>query len=388
MRALLLVIALMGSLMTMPAMAGDAEIAVLRSVLADGPIDISLFSAAFLKAVPAEQIRAAVGPLKATIGPVAGIEPRGGQTYAIETATHEMLVDIVLDANGKIVGLLLHPPVAKTASIDDLLKQIEALAPKTAWLVTRDGTSLYSSNADLPLAVGSAFKLGVLKALKDDVASGRRKWSDVVTLSAADLSLPSGVIQSWPVGSVLTLDTLAAQMISISDNTATDLLLKTVGRDKVEAALGIAPVLTTRELFTLKANPDLKERYRSADLAGKRAILAQVDAMLPPDVSTALTPYDEGLEWEVGTSVLCRLIEDVGDLAVTRINPGVANKVDWASISYKGGSEIGVLNLTTLAQGKTGARYCASVTWNGTEPIDEGAASAAYAGLLNKLSKL
>jgi len=58
---------------------------------------------------------------------------------------------------------------------------------------------------------------------------------------------------------------LANRMISISDNTATDHLLLTVGREAVEsiqAAMGHsapglnAPFITTRELFVLKVTAD------------------------------------------------------------------------------------------------------------------------------------
>jgi beta-lactamase class A len=368
-------------------MAGDAEIAALKAVLAPGPVDVALFNAAFLKAVPAAQIEAGVGPLKTLIGPVVSVEPRGGMSYAVETASHEMLADISLDADGKIGGLLFHAPLDKISGIEDLLKQIGTIAPQSAYLVLKDGKSVYAGNADTPLAVGSAFKLGVLKALRDEIDAGTRKWPDVVMLEAGDISLPSGTLQTWPVGSPLTLHTLAALMISISDNTAADLLLRIVGRDKVEAALGIAPVLTTRELFTLKANPALKAKYQAGDLAAKRAVLAEADLLPLPDGAKVGTPHDAAVEYDLSASKLCALIEAVGDLDVTQINPGVASKPDWTTLSFKGGSEIGVLSFVTLAVRADGARYCVSAIWNGDKAIDESAAAAAYAGVLGKLAR-
>jgi hypothetical protein len=100
-----------------------------------------------------------------------------------------------------------------------------------------------------------------------------------------------------------------------------------------------------------------------------------------------LTPHDQGAEWYVSPTTLCALIEAVGDLDVTRINPGVANKADWASVSYKGGSEIGVLNLTTLVVSKDGTRYCVAASWNDSKAIDEAKATSAYASLLAKLAR-
>jgi beta-lactamase class A len=388
MARLFLVVALIMGIVAGPALAGDAEIAALKAVFSPGPVDTSLFDAAFLKAVPPDKVEAGIGPLKTLMGPVLSIEAKGGPSYLIETATYEIGASISLDATGKIAGLVFQEPKRKNASIDDLLKQMAAVAPQSAWLVTKNGATLYSSNPEMALGVGSAFKLGVLKALKDEIDAGTHRWDEVVHLKDADKSLPSGLLQSWPDGSALTLHTLAALMMSISDNTAADTLLKLAGRDKVEAALGVAPVLTTRELFVLKGNPDLMERYKSGDLDTRRKVLAEAATRPLPDVSKALAPQTPGVEWDVSPTKLCALIAEVGELDVTQINPGVADKTEWKSVSFKGGSETGVLSLTTLAVSKSGDTYCASAVWNGPQAIEEAVVFAAYGGLLDKLSKL
>jgi beta-lactamase class A len=387
MRMLAAVLGLLVALMTTPALAGEGEIAAIKAVLAPGPVDANLFNADFLRVVPPDKLQAAVEQIKTQIGPVVAVEPRGGQTYAVETATFEMVTDIVLDGGGKIAGLLFHAPIAKTASLEELLNQMAAAAPQSAYLVLKGGKPIAGNNADKALAVGSAFKLGVLKALKDEIASGRRKWTDVVTLKAEDMSLPSGMLQTWPVGSPLTLHTLATLMISISDNTAADVLLKLVGRDLVEAALGIAPVLTTRELFTLKAHHDLLSRYGGLDADGARRLLTEVDALPLPDVSQILGPYTPGAEWTVSPTKLCELMSAVADLDVTQVNPGVVPKSDWVSVSFKGGSETGVLSLVTQATAKDGTTYCVAAIWNAPQALDEGKPELAYAGVMGKLAR-
>jgi beta-lactamase class A len=386
-RALLAFIVLVAGLMAAPAMAQEREIAALGAVLAEGAVDQSLFAPEFLKAVPPAQLEVAVKGIKDVIGPVVAVTHQSGPTYLVETATHEMSSDIVLDAAGKITGLFFRPPVASTATIEDILKEMAAVAPQSAFLVTENGMPLHAKDADTPLAVGSAFKLGVLKALREQIEAGGQAWDEVAELTAPDLSLPSGMLQGWPVGSPLTLHTLAALMISISDNTATDTLMRIVGREAVEAALGIAPALTTRELFVMKAERDLLERYLTGDLDAKRAVLEEVAARPLPDGSKALSPHDEGAEWYVSPTTLCALIGGVADLDVTQINPGVASKRDWAQVAYKGGSEPGVLNLTTAVTASDGTRYCVAASWNDSQPIDEAKATSAYAGLLAKLAK-
>ncbi len=368
-------------------MGQDKEIATLKAVLAEGPLDVALFSAGFLQAVPPAQLEAAVGGIKQTIGPVVAVSHTGPQTYLVETATHEVSTDIVLDGSGLIAGLLFRPPVAKHMSIEEILAEFAAVAPQSAYLVTENGVVRESKEADTALAVGSAFKIGVLKALRDQIDAGTHSWDEVAELTASDISLPSGMLQGWPVSSPLTLHTLAALMISISDNTATDTLMRIVGREAVETALGVAPALTTRELFTLKAERELMARYQAGDLAAQRAILAELANKPLPDGSKALTPHDQGAEWYVSPRALCALIESVAELDVMHINPGVANKTDWARVAFKGGSEIGVLNLTTLLTAKDGTRYCVAASWNDVKAIDETKATTAYASLLNKLSR-
>lgn len=391
MRVIALAMAMVAALWGGLAMAEDGtgetpEIAALKAVLADGPLDENLFAASFLAALPKAQLEEVTAGVKAAIGPVTAVTARGGQDYLVETATHEMESKIALDGEGRIAGLLFGPPISKNADIGALIGEMGAMAPDAAVLVMADGAVLHAVNADAPLAVGSAFKLGVLKALNEQIGAGRHSWDEVVTLAEADRSLPSGILQGWPEGMPMTLASLASLMISISDNTATDVLMRIVGRDAVEAALGIAPALTTRELFVLKADRDAVARYVAGDVDEKRAVLAEIAAHPLPDPS-ALTPHDVGAEWYVPAERLCELIEAVAALPPMQINPGVAARADWQDIAFKGGSEIGVLNLTTRVTGKDGTRYCVVASWNDTKAIDETRATGAYASLLAALAR-
>ncbi|TGD44549.1 hypothetical protein EEB11_02875 [Pseudotabrizicola sediminis] len=83
------------------------------------------------------------------------------------------------------------------------------------------------------------------------MTAGQRDWADVVRLDSHNTSLPSGLMQDWPVGSSVTLHTATLLMIAESDNTATDLLIDLLGRDRIAARLGLATqdLLTTREFL-------------------------------------------------------------------------------------------------------------------------------------------
>jgi hypothetical protein len=58
----------------------------------------------------------------------------------------------------------------------------------------------------------------------------------------------------------------------------------------------------------------------------------------------------------------------------------------WQQVSFKGGSEPGVLNLTTSLKAKNGKTYCVSATWNNAEAaIDETSFYILYSGILEGL---
>src|SRR5690625_1642615 len=160
---------------------------------------------------------------------------------------------IVLNADGQIAGIWFGPPEPQVSGLDDALAGFYDLPGDVSLLVVSDDGILASIDPDVPLAVGSTFKLAIAAALQDLVAYEFASWDDVVTLEANDISLPSGILQDWPVGTPLTLQSLATLMISVSDNTATDALLRYVGREGVEMYSALnSPFLSTREAFVLK----------------------------------------------------------------------------------------------------------------------------------------
>jgi hypothetical protein len=286
---------------------------------------------------------------------------------------------MAITAEGDIMGIFFSPPVDLRATAESLLPGL-ASGDQHAYLVMKDGEVVFAHNEGEPLAVGSAFKLGILAVLNDEIEAGERAWDDVVTLTEADRSLPTGTLQTWPTGAPLTLHTAASFMISQSDNTATDILLRVVGKEAVEEKLG-AGVLSTREFFILKADPELYRRYSIMD----RSVFDDIaKAPLPAAVTE---PHQQGAEWYIPLTTLCAMMDEVGGLSPMHINPGVAQPGDWDKVAFKGGSEIGVLNLTTRAISKEGSDYCVAATWNDDAALNEALLSSAYAALLSALAR-
>jgi beta-lactamase class A len=206
-------------------------------------------------------------------------------------------------------------------------------------------------------------------------------------------SLPSGVLQNWPSGTPITIATYASDMISMSDNTAADSLASIVGERAVAPyAAGNVPMLTTRELFVLRAaaNAGLAKRWITATPAGRRELRTQIATMpLPSADSIGSNPGDLRAEWRFSTDQLCRLMAGVAALPLMSINPGLADPRAFRRIAYKGGSEPGVLSMVTSVKTLAGRNVCVAATINDPQhPIDQNAFELDYAAMLAAVSTM
>jgi beta-lactamase class A len=312
----------------------------------------------------------------------------------VGTGAGRLQMTLTVDARGQISGLGFGPviPPAPTtwAGVD---AAIRSAAPQVRLLVATvtNGSCrpVHSIDPGIAAPLGSAFKLYVLDALARAIAAGKVSWTQPLTVTARLKSLPSGQLQTEPDGTKVSVQDAAAKMISISDNTAADMLINLVGRPAVEAALATAgmadpardqPFLTTREMFTLKLDdwPALADRYLAASPAGRRALLARTVGRAPlPALATATgwtTPRDiNSIEWFASADDICRVYASLAALArrpglspvasVLQINDGGLglNPAQWKTTWFKGGSEPGVLTLTYLATTQTGHSYVVAV---------------------------
>ncbi|MEH2179774.1 serine hydrolase [Nostoc sp.] len=363
----------------------------LERLFTNKEIQSEWFAPDFLAQIPIEQVRQIIDGMKSQLVTYQGVQ-NNGQDYLVIFSQASVPTKIALNSKGQISGLLFESPQAQVINLEEATTKFKALPGKVSFLVQEGKTIQAALNTKTPLAVGSAFKLAVLKALKSEIASDKRTWKDVVQLQPSWKSLPSGILQTWPDGTYLTVQTLAALMISSSDNTATDILINFIGRQPIElVSPRNRPFLTTRESFILKSsrNENFLKRYRTSNEAQRRAILKELSKKPLPDVNEfeGANPVAVDVEWFFTAEELCGLMEQVADLPLMSINPGVANAKDWQRVAFKGGSEPGVLNLTTWLQGKNGKNYCVVATWNNSNAsLEESKFMALYSGVLAKLA--
>jgi len=363
-----------------------------------------ILSPTFLAQVPASQFRTISSQITGAHGQPIGIEsiePRGPHMATVRVTMERAVLiadlSVEADAPNRISGLLVtgtEPRGVETPAA--LVGGLRELPGAVSFAVARlDGTApnlVASHQPDRALAIGSAFKLIILAELARQVKAGERRWSDVVALDRR--SVPSGIMQDWPQGAPATLHTLATLMISRSDNTATDVLLHTLGREKVERMaqrIGMAsagrnrPFLSTLEVFALKlADPQVQRAWSTGDEAARRRILAGPIGRVTSD---AIDPARFGskpnnietMEWFASASDMVRVMDwlrrEGGDTAhaILAVNSGIgSSERNYGFVGYKGGSEPGVINMTYLVRNKAGQWHAITGSWNNPEaPVDD-----------------
>ncbi len=360
-------------------------------MLRTGHADPAWFSETFLAQVPATSVDAILASLRTSLGAYRSTE-RTPEKFIARFAGGTDDVVIHLDSDEKIDGLFFRPPVVAAASRDDALRQLRALSGTLSYVIVEGDSERAAQDASHALAVGSAFKLAVLNALADEVARGRRRWNSVVELDPSWKSLPSGILRTWPDGTPVTIATLAAEMISISDNTAADALIRIVGPNALGPyAANNTPFPTTREVFALtsRAGSGLLSAYRAEPAPQNRErVLKRVDSLPLPSAEQLPTTPHLDVEWSYSVRDLCRFMRRVSDIPLMSIDPGVADAAAFRHVAFKGGSDLGVVDLTTEVTTIRGTRICFSATLNdANRNVDESAFEAAYGAVMRFLER-
>ncbi|MCC6704793.1 MAG: serine hydrolase, partial [Thermomicrobiales bacterium] len=409
--------------------AGQALAWVLSVVNGETPVPDNAgieerFAPSFLAVVPAASLAQTLQQLHDAFAPVAITEINEPQTPLMLNATAmisdgtKVIVVIAVEADEPhlIEGLQFAPHEESIPEVPVIAdwSEFEAILATDAGtygvsasqLVADSLEPVHQAAADDAFAIGSLFKLYVLAAVATEIEAGAMAWDTEIEVVEEFLSSPSGVTQAEPLGTMIDVESLATRMISISDNTATDLLLHAVGREKVEATLETLgnsvpernlPFLTTRELFVLKLGDEARrEAFIAADEAGKRAILAEM-ASEPLADPTTVTPWEkpiaiDTIEWFASMNDLERAHLWMRDAwqrpgleplkGVLTANPGVPYDAEiWPLVAFKGGSEPGVMAMAWLLERNDGEVFTFAAAVNDPEaPVDEMGIALAAAG--------
>ncbi len=121
----------------------------------------------------------------------------------------------------------------------------------------------YLLHADEVMPTASSIKIAILAELYLQAQQGKLHLNDLYTLQQNDIVGGSGITEALTPGTTrLTLRDVAALMVSVSDNSATNIIIDRVGMENVNAmldSLGLTHTRLRRKMMDLKAASEGRE---------------------------------------------------------------------------------------------------------------------------------
>lgn len=360
------------------------------------------FSAEFLDEVSIEELNPQLEYITEVV--VTGILEDAPESLLVEgdVGGEGINIAIEVDDDERIETLLFLPPEdhalpSQPTDWEEVDARIDDVAPNGAFLAARiddngECEPIHTNANSDPIAVGSVFKLFVLQAIAASVESGDIAWDDTVEITNEMKSLPTGELQDRPEGDEVSVMEASQLMISVSDNTATDLLIDLVGRTAVEDQIATIsenqdlalPLMDTRTFFDLKLNnyPDELERYLALSESEKSTYLDDFAELGTPsdddlEAWTSQPRSIDDLEWFFSPDDICAVYAELDQWDDSEVEQAmsvhdggleIANE-DWDNVWFKGGSEPGVYALSHLGKHVEGDRYVVAIMVNNPDEV-------------------
>ena len=147
------------------------------------------------------------------------------------------------------------PQTVSTApkTLDERVKAALEGFRGNAWIYAKnlDTGQDYAFRADEQVRTASTIKLAVLTEVFAEVAAGKIKWTDELTLTKQNKFGGSGVLSEFSDGTKIDLKTATNLMVVVSDNTATNLILEKITAEAVNArmdALGLTHIRSLKKI--------------------------------------------------------------------------------------------------------------------------------------------
>lgn len=216
-------------------------------------------------------------------------------------------------------------------------------------------------NAAEPFTAASTIKVPILVALHAAVDRGDLRLDTEVRLQPEDQVGGSGVIQLFGPGATFTLRDLATLMITVSDNSATNMLIDLLGIDRINAVLdglGMNQTRVSGKLMIVRSPSTGSNTVTAGELSDLLAAMArgevvsmdachrmiatlkrqQINDALPAMLPLALpagAPIGAPRRWEMAhkTGAITRHEHDCGllyipgqTIAITVLTRGISNR--------------------------------------------------------------
>lgn len=146
-------------------------------------------------------------------------------TEATQVATTQSLPT---DASTALLPKTGQELIALKAALQTLALQSPEFTPGI-FLFDLDTNAYLDLNGDASFAAASTIKVPILVAFFQDVDAGKIRLDDRLTIQKESVAGGSGELQGLPVGTQLTALETVTKMITISDNTATNIVIARLG---------------------------------------------------------------------------------------------------------------------------------------------------------------
>lgn len=150
---------------------------------------------------------------------------------------------------------------------------------------------VWELNSAMPLMAASVIKIPVLTEVFAQLEAGNANKNEVYEIKAED-KLPScGALNYMHTGLAVTLEDLYTLMIILSDNTATNILIKKFGIENINRrmrSLGLETTTVNRLLFDASESAKGKENYISAKEVGILLEKMYRGELVSPDASAEM----------------------------------------------------------------------------------------------------
>lgn len=161
---------------------------------------------------------------------------------------------------GALCFLLLAVPIANAS---DLQKKIETMAAAYEGHVALYAKNLTTGetvalDAEQPVQTASVIKLALMLQAFEQIRDGKLKLAQPLTLTKANQVAGSGILTQLDPGLTLTLKDTITLMITLSDNSATNMLIDVVGlrpTNEMVARMGLKNTYFYKKVFVPTTEP-------------------------------------------------------------------------------------------------------------------------------------
>ncbi|HLJ82929.1 MAG TPA: serine hydrolase [Candidatus Eremiobacteraceae bacterium] len=227
----------------------------------------------------------------------------------------------IADTNDAWLGTpltVLEPELARLASLSPGIVAIS--------VADLSGGHAIAINGDVNLPAASTIKIPVMVEVFRQIAQGRFSLDTTVALTDSDRDSGYGSLCDAPWGSRYTVNQLVMLMITESDNTAANMLIRLVGRQNINATMDGLGLTQTRLGDSIRSDGDIRslrttsnEMMRLLIMIAERRIITdeacdRMLSILAAQRHNTLIPKDlpKGLAIAHKTGTLHDTLNDVG----------------------------------------------------------------------------